>query len=140
MRSNPKRIRQNKKQANQIQQQLIRAILIIGALMLLIIFFFGDHGLYQLYLLRSERSDIQAAITTLREQKETLEAEKNKLTTDSKYIEQLARERFRTAKKGEKVFKVIEKKPEYLRNQKYSKPGLRPFYQYRPALHFSAST
>jgi len=53
MRSNPKRIRQNKKQANQIQQQLIRAILIIGALMLLIIFFFGDHGLYQLYLLRS---------------------------------------------------------------------------------------
>ena len=112
MRSNPKRIRQNNKQANQIQQQLIRAILIIGALILLIIFFFGDHGLYQLYLLRSDRSDIQAAITTLREQKETLEAEKNKLTTDSKYIEQLARERFRMAKKGEKVFKVIEKKPE----------------------------
>ncbi|SVD66480.1 uncharacterized protein METZ01_LOCUS419334, partial [marine metagenome] len=27
-------------------------------------------------------------------------------------IEQLARERFRMAKKGEKVFKVIEKKPE----------------------------
>jgi len=56
--------------------------------------------------------DIQAAITALREQKETLEAEKNKLTTDSKYIEQLARERFRMAKKGEKVFKVIEKKHE----------------------------
>ena len=112
MRSNTKQRRQNKKQANQIQQQLIRAILIIGALMLLIIFFFGDHGLYQLYLLRSERSDIQAAITVLREQKETLEVEKNKLTTDSKYIEQLARERFRMAKKGEKIFKVIEKKPE----------------------------
>ena len=30
----------------------------------------------------------------------------------SKYIEQLARERFRMAKKGEKVFKVIERKPE----------------------------
>ncbi len=73
---------------------------------------FGDHGLYQLYLLRSERSDIQAAITVLREQKETLEVEKNKLTTDSKYIEQLARERFRMAKKGEKIVKVIEKKPE----------------------------
>ena len=112
MRSNTKQIRRNKKQENQIQQQLIRAILIIGALILLIIFFFGDHGLYQLYLLRSDRSDIQAAITTLREQKETLEAEKNKLTTDSKYIEQLAREKFRMAKKGEKVFKVIEKKPE----------------------------
>jgi cell division protein FtsB len=112
MRSNPKRKRQNNKQVHQIQQQMIRAILIIGALMLLIIFFFGDHGLYQLYLLRSERSEIQATITALREQKQTLEAEKNKLTTDSKYIEQLARERFRMAKKGEKVFKVIERKPE----------------------------
>ena len=111
MRSNPKRKRQNNKQVHQIQQQMIRAILIIGALMLLIIFFFGDHGLYQLYLLRSERSEIQATITALREQKQTLEAEKNKLTTDSKYIEQLARERFRMAKKGEKVFKVIERKP-----------------------------
>ena len=112
MRSNPKRKRQNNKQVHQIQQQMIRAILIIGALILLIIFFFGDHGLYQLYLLRSERSEIQATITALREQKQTLEAEKNKLTTDSKYIEQLARERFRMAKKGEKVFKVIERKPE----------------------------
>ena len=111
MRSNLKRKRQNNKQVHQIQQQMIRAILIIGALMLLIIFFFGDHGLYQLYLLRSERSEIQATITALREQKQTLEAEKNKLTTDSKYIEQLARERFRMAKKGEKVFKVIERKP-----------------------------
>ena len=110
--SNPNQIRQNKKQANKIQQQMIRAILIIGTLILLIIFFFGDHGLYQLYLLRSERSEIQAAITIMREQKQTLEAEKNKLTTDSKYIEQLARERFRMAKKGEKVFKVIEKKHE----------------------------
>ena len=112
MRSNPKRKRQNNKQVHQIQQQMIRAILIIGALMLLIIFFFGDHGLYQLYLLRSERSEIQATITALREQKQALEEEKNKLTTDSKYIEQLARERFRMAKKGEKVFKVIERKPE----------------------------
>ena len=112
MRSNPNRKRQNNKQVQQIQQQMIRAILIIGALMLLIIFFFGDHGLYQLYLLRSERSEIQATITALREKKQTLEAEKNKLTTDSKYIEQLARERFRMAKKGEKVFKVIERKPE----------------------------
>ena len=110
--SNPNQIRQNKKQANKIQQQMIRAILIIGTLILLIIFFFGDHGLYQLYLLRSERSEIQATITIMREQKQTLETEKNKLTTDSKYIEQLARERFRMAKKGEKVVKVIEKKPD----------------------------
>jgi cell division protein FtsB len=38
-----------------------------------------------------------------------LEEEKTKLNNDPKYIEQLARERYRMAKKGEKVFKVIEK-------------------------------
>jgi cell division protein FtsB len=38
-----------------------------------------------------------------------LEEEKTKLSYDLKYIEQLARERYRMAKKGEKVFKVIEK-------------------------------
>ena len=111
MRSNPSLKHQNNKQVQQIQQQMIRAILIIGALMLLIIFFFGDHGLYQLYQLRSEKAKIQSTISSLRQKKQLLEEEKTKLSNDSKYIEQLAREKFRMAKKGEKVFKVIEKDP-----------------------------
>ena len=45
----------------------------------------------------------------MRIKKQVLEEEKNKLNSDAKYIEQIARERFRMAKKGEKVFKVIEK-------------------------------
>tara|TARA_B110000438_G_scaffold80324_1_gene80327 strand:+ start:640 stop:906 length:267 start_codon:yes stop_codon:yes gene_type:complete len=84
-------------------------ILVVGSLILLIIFFFGDHGLYQLYQLRSEKSKIQYSISSLRDKKQLLEEEKNKLSNDPKYIEQLARERFRMAKRGEKVFKVIEK-------------------------------
>jgi len=95
--------------SNRFQQQLIRAILVVGSLILLIIFFFGDHGLYQLYQLRSEKAQIQSTISSLREKKELLEEEKTKLSNDPKYIEQLARERYRMAKKGEKVFKVIEK-------------------------------
>ena len=39
-----------------------------------------------------------------------LHNEKTKLQTDYKHIEELAREKYRMAKKGEKVFKVIEKK------------------------------
>ena len=81
----------------------------VGSLILLIIFFFGDHGLYQLYQLRSEKAKIQSTISSLRNKKQLLEQEKNKLSSDPKYIEQLARERYRMAKKGEKVFKVIEK-------------------------------
>ena len=94
---------------NRFQQQLIRVILVVGTLILLIIFFFGDHGLYQLYQLRSEKAKIQSTISFLREKKQLLEEEKTKLSNDPKYIEQLARERYRMAKKGEKVFKVIEK-------------------------------
>ena len=91
------------------QKRIIRAILILGALTLLVIFFFGDHGLYQLYRLRSERTQIQSAINDLRNEKQRLEESKTRLETDFKYIEKLAREKYRMAKKGEKVYKVIEK-------------------------------
>ena len=58
--------------STRFQQQLIRAILVLGSLMLLIIFFFGDHGLYQLYQLRSEKEKIQSTISFLREKKQNL--------------------------------------------------------------------
>lgn len=94
------------------QKRIIRAILIMGALTLLIIFFFGDHGLYQLYRLRSQRTEVQTRINELRKEKQRLKGEKIRLETDYKYIEQLAREKYRMAKKGEKVYKVLEKKKE----------------------------
>ena len=37
------------------------------------------------------------------------EDEKTKLQTDNKHIEEIAREKYRMSKKGERVFKVIEK-------------------------------
>ena len=109
MKNNLSQTRRRNINSNKFQQQLIRAILVVGSLILLIIFFFGDHGLYQLYQLRSEKAKIQSTISSLRNKKQLLEQEKNKLSSDPKYIEQLARERYRMAKKGEKVFKVIEK-------------------------------
>lgn len=109
MKSNFRSKKRSNINSNKFQQLLIRMILVVGSLILLIIFFFGDHGLYQLYQLRSEKSKIQYSISSLRDKKQLLEEEKNKLSNDPKYIEQLARERFRMAKRGEKVFKVIEK-------------------------------
>ena len=110
---NSKKIkRRSSKQINRsdVQRRIIRTILLIGAISLVIIFFFGDHGLYQLYTLKKERAQIQNQINTLRKEKIELENEKIKLQTDYKYIEELAREKYRMAKKGEKVFKVIDQK------------------------------
>ena len=93
----------------ELQKKIIRGILTIGALTLLIIFLFGNHGLYQLYILKNERSNIQEKINLLREEKIALDNEKTKLQTDYKHIEERAREKYRMSKKGERVFKVIEK-------------------------------
>ena len=89
------------------QQKFIRGILFLIGVTLLIIFIFGDHGLMQLYKLKQERKKVQELIIQLREDREQLTAEKNRLENDLEYIEKLARERFRMAKPGEKVFKVI---------------------------------
>jgi len=100
--------RKNKNKSN-IQKKLIKLFLLLGIGILLITFFFGDHGLYHLYTIKSERNKIQKEIDHLREKRVVLEDEKTRLKTDFKYIEEMAREKYRMAKKGEKVFKVIEK-------------------------------
>lgn len=101
--------RTNKNKAN-IQKRAVRLFLVLGIGVLIITFFFGDHGIYHLYTIKSERNKIQKEIDYLRQQRVVLENEKTKLKTDFKYIEEMAREKYRMAKKGEKVFKVIEKK------------------------------
>ena len=103
------RLRFNKNKVN-IQKKVIRIVFLLGIGVLLITFFFGDHGIYHLYTIKSERNKIQKEIDFLREKRVVLENEKTKLKTDFKYIEEMAREKYRMAKKGEKVFKVIEKK------------------------------
>ena len=104
-----KRKKKRPDQTLKLQKKLVRSVLILGAIVLLIIFFFGDHGVYQLYRLREEKAEIQQSIVQLREEKKRLESEKTRLETDYEYIEQLARENYRMAKPGEKVFKVVPK-------------------------------
>ena len=95
------------KQIDETQKKLVRASIgLIGALMALT-FIFGDHGVLQLFKLKREKTKIQDHIIELREEKEELVLEKHRLENDLDYIEKLAREKYRMAKPGEKVFKVI---------------------------------
>ena len=99
----------SEKHSANVQKSFLRGAILLFVAALLIIFVFGDHGLFQLYKLKKERAEIQLYISQLRRDRETLSNEKNRLENDFKYIEKLAREKYRMAKPGEKVFKVLPK-------------------------------
>ena len=99
-----------KKIVAEAQRKFFRGIILFGISFLMIVFLFGDHGVYQLYKIKSQRKATQKRIEELKTEIALLENEKNRLQTDLDYIEHLAREKYRMAKTGEKVFKVIPKK------------------------------
>ncbi|MDO9549189.1 MAG: septum formation initiator family protein [Candidatus Marinimicrobia bacterium] len=83
---------------------------VLSFVTLFIIFFvIGDYGLYQIYALNKQKNRITDHIAELKLEQDSMQAERNRLETDLEYIERLARERYRMAKKGEKVFRVIER-------------------------------
>ena len=91
------------------QRKFLRGIILVGVSFLIIIFLIGDHGIYQLYKIKAQRKITQKRIEELKTEMALLENEKNRLETDLDYIERLAREKYRMAKAGEKVFKVIQR-------------------------------
>ena len=91
------------------QKKFIYGVITLIVFTLTIIFIFGDHGLFQLYKLKKEKNSIQEHISELRKEHEVLISEKKRLENDLMYIEKLAREKYRMAKPGERVYKVISK-------------------------------
>ena len=79
------------------------------AIVFVMVFVLSDHGLYELYKLKQEQHLIEDHIKNLQAENAALSKEKDRLKNDIDYIEKLAREKYRMAKKGEKVFRVIPK-------------------------------
>ena len=69
----------------------------------------NDIGVIKWYKLNKKRNNIKNTISNLKNQESILKNEINKLQTDSNYIKILAQEKFYMVKKGEKVFRVINK-------------------------------
>ena len=82
---------------------ILMVTIIVGCISLLL---FSDRGLINLWSLKKEKLDIQNEINDLRNQITLLEKEEEKLKFDEKYIEKIAREKFKMVKPGERVFKV----------------------------------
>ena len=107
MRKYSKRRKLNADSIAKTQKQFIQGIVFLICMSLIIIFFFGDHGLIKLYKIKSQRKKIQNHITQLREEREKRKEEKNKIENDLDYIERIAREKYKMVKPGEKIFKVV---------------------------------
>ena len=86
---------------------ILMVIIIVGCISLLL---FSDRGLINLWSLKKEKLEIQNQINDLRNQIAMLEKEEEKLKFDEKYIEKIAREKFKMVKPGERVFKVTDEK------------------------------
>ena len=84
---------------------ILMVTIIVGCISLLL---FSDRGLINLWSLKKEKLDIQNEINDLRNQIALLEKEEEKLKFDEKYIEKIAREKFKMVKPGERVFKVTD--------------------------------
>jgi cell division protein FtsB len=104
-----RKTKKKKNLATQAQKKLVKAVLLSIFSFALFIFLFGDHGVYQLYRIKKLRNDTHSRIEELRIEKQKLADEKHRLETDLNYIENITREKYRMAKRGEKVFKVIPK-------------------------------
>ena len=84
---------------------ILMITIIFGCISLLI---FSDRGLINLWSLKKEKQQIQNEINDLRNQIAMLEKEEEKLKFDEKYIEKIAREKFKMVKPGERVFKIVD--------------------------------
>jgi len=84
---------------------LLMVLIVAGCVSLI---FFSDRGLINLWSLKNEKLEIQNEINSLRSQIAMLEKEEERLKFDKKYIEKIAREKFKMVKPGERVFKVSE--------------------------------
>ena len=82
---------------------LLMVAIIFGCISLLL---FSDRDLINLWSLKKEKLEIQNEINNLRNQIVLLEKEEEKLKFDEKYIEKIAREKFKMVKPGERVFKI----------------------------------
>ena len=84
---------------------ILMVTIVVGCISLIL---FSDRGLINLWSLKKEKLEFQNEINDLRNQIAMLEKEEEKLKFDEKYIEKIAREKFKMVKPGERVFKVTD--------------------------------
>ena len=98
----------NKRQRknNKLKIYLLSSIIIVGIIGLIFI----DFGILKLVDLKKNKHSLHTDIEALLTQQTLIQKEIYQLTSDTNYIEKIAREKFMMVKPGEKVFRGIESK------------------------------
>ena len=86
--------------------RLTNVLLILVTAGCIILLFFSDRGLINLWKIKKEKLGIQQEINSLRQEIAELEKESEKLQFNEDYIEKIAREKLKMDRPGEKVFKI----------------------------------
>ncbi|MEA1985951.1 MAG: septum formation initiator family protein [Candidatus Marinimicrobia bacterium] len=100
------------KNNNGINPKLAIRIMVIALLIAFASVFFGNTGLLSYLGLKREVQETKLRKRVYEEQELELLEERDKLKNDTKYLEKIAREKYRMAKKGETVYRIIKNKPD----------------------------
>lgn len=92
--------------------QLIIKLLVLLLVIAVIFLCLGDYGFYAYYKILLEEKNAREEQEYLRTLEKDKSIECDLLKNDKQYLEKIAREKYRMAKKGEIVYRVIEKEPE----------------------------
>ena len=80
------------------------SLLVIFSIFMLFLTLFGDHGIIELKKLNKKHESILTDIAAVKKENTRLRIEIDRLKTDKRYIEELARKEFGMVKEDEIVF------------------------------------
>lgn len=101
-----------RKRKQQLTPQLVLKLLVLLILIAVISLILGDYGFFSYWKIRQQEKQARIEQEYLREVEQEKARERDRLQNDLEYIEKIAREKYRMSKKGEIVYRVIDKSSE----------------------------
>ena len=89
--------------------KLLRWFALAVVVVIFVVFFTGNRSIFKLIALHNQKTRLEQQKVRLQEEQKELEEEIDKLKNDPKYIEKIAREKYKMRKKGEEVYEIEPK-------------------------------
>jgi cell division protein FtsB len=97
-----------KKKTSQKKKTIKRFLFLLLAVFLVYSFFAGPYGFLRLFSLLNEKKELKLEAQKLEARIMEMENRKEKLKSDSFYLEKQAREKLGMSREGEKIYKFVD--------------------------------